>query len=184
MLTLRAPFSRLFAFGYLRFATVHFVRLATLPPSGSLRLSICLRRSSTRCALVPRRCREPSPPGAFEPASCQGFDCMVAAETTWFSGHVMILPRITNFHFGSDSFCRWVMHGAYRTSRRRSGWQGAERVSQQGALGRRILGTRTAHPYQPCVARHLRAGSGRPDGIAPVRAPTPPDVRFSASGGW
>ena len=26
-------------------------------------------------------------------------------------------------------------------------------------------------------------GSGRPDGIAPVRAPTPPDVRFSASGG-
>ena len=26
--------------------------------------------------------------------------------------------------------------------------------------------------------------SGRPDGVAPVRAPTPPDVRFSASGDW
>jgi len=27
-------------------------------------------------------------------------------------------------------------------------------------------------------------GSGRADGIAPVSPPTPPDMRFSASGGW
>ena len=27
------------------------------------------------------------------------------------------------------------------------------------------------------------AGSGRADGIAPVSPPTPPDMRFSASGG-
>jgi|GEM_PF-3458902 len=31
-------------------------------------------------------------------------------------------------------------------------------VSQQPTLGRRILGTRTAHPYRFSVARHLRAG--------------------------
>ena len=42
--------------------------------------------------------------------------------------------------------------------RRRSGWKGVERESRQRALGRRILGTRTAHPYQPCEARHRRAG--------------------------
>ena len=45
-----------------------------------------------------------------------------------------------------------------RTSRRWSGWKGAERVSQQQALGRRNLGTRTAHPYQRCVAWDLRSG--------------------------
>ena len=43
-------------------------------PSGSLRLSICLRRSSTRFAPVPRRYREPLTTDAFEPTACQGFD--------------------------------------------------------------------------------------------------------------
>jgi len=50
------------------------------PLWGSLLLSICLRRSSTRCAPVPGRCRESSPQGEFEPAACSSFDCMVTAK--------------------------------------------------------------------------------------------------------
>jgi hypothetical protein len=45
-----------------------------------------------------------------------------------------------------------------RTYRRRNDWKGAGRVGLQQALGRRNLGTRTAHPYRPSVARCRRAG--------------------------
>jgi len=36
--------------------------------------------------------------------------------------------------------------------------KGGRTLSQQPGLGRRILGTRTAHPYHPNVLRYIRAG--------------------------
>ena len=63
-----------------------------------------------------------------------------------------------SLHFARDYFCRWGMWGRIARIGDGSVWKGAERVSQQRELGRRIRGTRTAHPYRPSVSRHLRAG--------------------------
>jgi hypothetical protein len=55
-----------------------------------------------------------------------------------------------------------------------------------GKAGHQLLGVAFGHGTYSEFDQSLRAyipGSGRPDRIAPVRAPTPPDVRFSASGG-
>jgi len=37
---------------------------------------------------------------------------------------------------------------------------------------------------EPPNVTQIQPGSGRGNGIAPVTPPTPPDMRFSASGGW
>ena len=71
---------------------------------------------------------------------------------------IFILSRSPNFLFLSGSA---LVDGAcvpaeYEPESERL--KRGDSVVQQQALGRRNLGTRTAHPYRPCVARHLRAG--------------------------